>query len=67
MLMFQALENSVDIEAIQKIYSENEKDFRKDAFKLKSSNENIKNLEDLFHYFLNTTNEVESHNLWLVL
>lgn len=45
------------------LYKENENIFKQDAYKIQSTNKNIKNLDDLFESFINKTNVDKSHNI----
>lgn len=48
-----------------KHFEEHKNVYRHDAFKVQSTNKNIKNLSDLFTDFLNkTSKQEESNNLW---
>lgn len=47
-----------------KLYKENEKYFKQDAYKVESTNKFIKNLDNLVDDFVNKTEQTESHNLW---
>lgn len=61
--IFRTDQRQVTLRHFLDIYSNN-KDLFHDAFKVKSTNREIRNLLDLGTELLNRTNRVESHNIW---
>lgn len=56
----------VNLPALQRLYDAHRHVFRADAYAIRSTNADIRNWDDLFADFLNTTDDsrTESHNLW---
>jgi hypothetical protein len=52
------------VNRLHELYQANEAVFRQDAFRVDSTNPTIKNLDNLFQNFLNSTNQAESHSVW---
>ncbi|XP_059609478.1 uncharacterized protein LOC132256901 [Phlebotomus argentipes] len=62
--MFKTSQTLVSMAKIYDIILANKATFRRDAFRVYSSNHNIRNVMDLANDFLNTTLQAESHNVW---
>ncbi|XP_055524772.1 uncharacterized protein LOC129718230 [Wyeomyia smithii] len=62
--IFKTQKELVDIHRLQILYEQHRAIFTKDAYKIQSSHEGIRNLDDLFRHFMNASQQVESHNVW---
>ncbi|GAB0096325.1 uncharacterized protein DMENIID0001_118160 [Sergentomyia squamirostris] len=62
--MFKSQQKLVTMRNIYEIYLANEAIFRQDAFRVLSTNHDIRNLEELTSDFLNTSLQTESHSRW---
>lgn len=61
--MFKTDQREISFRYFFDFYDNNKEVFMKDAYKVKSSNPDIKNLDDLGVDLLNRTNRIESHNI----
>lgn len=62
--VFKSSQEVVTVANIYEIFLANEAIFRRDAYRVLSSNHKIKNMMDLANDFLNTTHQAESHSIW---
>lgn len=62
--IFRTDQRQVSLKHFMEIYSNNKDVFERDAFKVKSSHDGIRNLKDLGTELLNRTHRLESHNIW---
>ncbi|XP_055684718.1 uncharacterized protein LOC129790905 [Lutzomyia longipalpis] len=62
--MFKSSQKTITVANIYEIFLANEAIFRRDAFRVLSSNHDIRTMVDLANDFLNTTLQAESHSIW---
>uniref|UniRef100_A0A1B0DJS8 Uncharacterized protein n=1 Tax=Phlebotomus papatasi TaxID=29031 RepID=A0A1B0DJS8_PHLPP len=62
--VFKSSQEVITVANIYEIFLANEDIFRRDAYRVLSSNHKIKNMMDLANDFLNTTHQAESHSIW---
>lgn len=61
--VFKIKQDPVYISDLYELYKTHKDTFRRDAYRVKSTNRDVTNMDELFHDF-NRTHQIESHNLW---
>ncbi|XP_058978102.1 uncharacterized protein LOC101889598 [Musca domestica] len=61
--VFKINQEPIELEDFHKIFVDNQEIFRRDAYRVQSTNRDINNLDELFSQF-NQTVKQQAHNLW---